>query len=57
MSGLVLLKSIIFYLEVTKIVNRNISQMDKRLEELPKLAEGVKKENKKYFANLKKENS
>ena len=28
--------------------------MDKRVEELPKLAEGVKKENKKYFANLKK---
>ena len=28
--------------------------MEKRLEQLPKLAEEAKKENKKYFANLKK---
>ena len=28
--------------------------MQKRLEELPKLAEEAKKENKKYFVNLRK---
>ena len=28
--------------------------MEKRLEQLPKLAEQAKKENKKYFANLKR---
>ena len=28
--------------------------MNKRLEELPKLAEEAKKESKKYFLNLKK---
>ena len=28
--------------------------MEKRLEELPKLAQDTFKENKKYFANLKK---
>ncbi len=30
------------------------SPMEKRLEQLPKLAEQAKKENKKYFANLKR---
>ena len=31
--------------------------MQKRLEELPKLAKEAEKENKKYFANLKRKNS
>ena len=32
----------------------NILYMQKRLEELPKLAEEARKENKKYFVNLRK---